>query len=62
MGSMKLTKKEALEILIDHISLSDTWTLFYLQENSSSGGCLGTQPVTLTLMHQAMIFPKGSTR
>ena len=48
-------------IFLDHTSLGDTWTLFYLQETSSSGGCLGTQPVTVRLMPQALIFPKGST-
>ena len=33
--------------------------VYCLQETSSSGGCLGTQPVTLTSMHQAMTFFKG---
>ena len=29
--------------------------LFYLQEKSSGGSCLGTQPVAMTSMHQAML-------
>ena len=50
-------------ILLDHTCLCDTWTFFYLQEKSSSGGCLGTQPVAMTSMRQANLrrwsFPRA---
>ena len=45
--------KTRIANLLDHTSLGDAQTLFYLQGKSSSGGCLGTQPVV------AGIFPRG---
>ena len=40
-------------------SLSNTLKLFYLQDKSSSGDCLGTQPMVVTSIHQATIYPNG---
>ena len=43
---------------VSRYKLGDTGKLFSLQETSSSGGWLA---VTLTSMHQAMTFSRGST-